>query len=131
MWDERIGVWCAIDFEAWDRDHTLLTEFGWSLVRWENGEEVEERGHLIVKERRGYQNTYVHQWRDVRILIVYPSYLGSPFAISSLVIQHYQYGTSEDVDKTTLRSRIHELILRNTKRGPLFLVFHDCGGDIK
>jgi hypothetical protein len=22
---QRVGVWCALDFEAWDRDHTTLT----------------------------------------------------------------------------------------------------------
>ena len=64
-------MWCAVDFEAWDRDHALLTEFGYSLVRWPGGdaEPGEERGHLIVHERRGYRSTYVAQYRDVRTLI--------------------------------------------------------------
>lgn len=30
----KIGTWIAMDFEAWDRDHTVLTEIGWRLVQW-------------------------------------------------------------------------------------------------
>lgn len=59
-----------MDFEAWERDHTLLLEFGWSIVRWADGEEVLEDGHLIVKERQAYQN---HMWvqgnKDVCVLL--------------------------------------------------------------
>jgi hypothetical protein len=65
LWATKVGVWCAIDFEAWDRDHTLLTEVGWSLVEWRDGVMIEENVHLIVAERRGYKSTYVEQWRDV------------------------------------------------------------------
>lgn len=66
FWRDKVGVWCAVDFEAWDRDHSLLTEFGWSLVRWEDGKEIEEKGHMIVEERRIYTNTYVPNHREVR-----------------------------------------------------------------
>ncbi|KAF9821138.1 hypothetical protein IEO21_00746 [Rhodonia placenta] len=115
FWAAGVGTWCAIDFEAWDRDHKLLTEFGWSLVRWEgddnaDGEKklIEEEGHLIVKERRGYTNTYVPQYRD-----------------------HFGFGQSEDVDKTTFAQRIRDLITMHRAAGPLFLVFHDSHQDIK
>ncbi|TFY50932.1 hypothetical protein EVJ58_g10826 [Rhodofomes roseus] len=44
IWAAKVGTWLAIDFEAWDRDHSLLTEYGWSLVRWE-GEGDNKREH--------------------------------------------------------------------------------------
>lgn len=34
------GTFLAIDVETWEHDHDLLTEFGWSLVRWSGGNEV-------------------------------------------------------------------------------------------
>ena len=40
LWAARLGTWCAMDFEAWDRDHSLLTEFGWSAARWPAGEKM-------------------------------------------------------------------------------------------
>jgi hypothetical protein len=70
FWSDKVGVWCALDFEAWDRDHSLLTEFGWSLIRWENGNEVGEKGHMIVEERRLYTNTYVPNHREVRLCLL-------------------------------------------------------------
>lgn len=66
FWREKKGVWCALDFEAWERDHTVLTEFGWCFVAWENGIEVEEKGHLIVHEAQYYNNSqYVPDHRYV------------------------------------------------------------------
>ncbi len=64
-WAAKAGTWIAIDIEAWDRDHTVLTEFGWSLIRWENGEEISEAGHLTVEEHRSYYNTFVAHNREV------------------------------------------------------------------
>ena len=66
LWAARLGTWCAMDFEAWDRDHTLLTEFGWRLVQWVDEQPVKEHGHLIVNERRQYTQHYVPDNRDVR-----------------------------------------------------------------
>jgi len=43
----------------------MITEFGWSLVRWENGQEIPEHGHFIVKEYRSYTNTYVPNHKEV------------------------------------------------------------------
>ncbi|KAI0921070.1 hypothetical protein AcW2_006160 [Taiwanofungus camphoratus] len=108
FWAQRVGTWCALDFEAWDRDHTVLTEFGWSLVRWENEEAVEEMGHLIVKEHKGFTNTYVDQHRD-----------------------NYNFGESEEVSKREFKRRICDLIAKHRATGPLFLVFHDNHQDIK
>lgn len=66
FWSERAGTWLAIDFEGWERDHNLITEFGWSSIRWENGADIRECGHIIVQEHRQYYNgTYVRDERDV------------------------------------------------------------------
>lgn len=67
FWAAKKGVWCAVDFEAWERDHTVLTEFGWSIIGWKDSSPVEDRGHLIVDEARLYTNTqYVPDYRYVR-----------------------------------------------------------------
>ncbi|KAN0097512.1 hypothetical protein V8E55_001958 [Tylopilus felleus] len=108
FWSQKLGVWCALDFEAWDRDHTLLTEFGWSIVRWEGDERIEEQGHLVVEEHMYYTNTYVPNHR-----------------------RHYTFGTSEQVNKATFKSRIQTLLADLRSRGPLFLIFHDNHQDIK
>lgn len=44
----------------------MVTEFGWSTVRWEDGKEVQEQGHLVVDERKYYRNTYVPNNKEVR-----------------------------------------------------------------
>jgi hypothetical protein len=70
FWREKKGIWCALDFEAWELDHTVLTEFGWSFVGWDNGIGVEEHGHLIVDEARTYTNSqYVPDHRYVSFII--------------------------------------------------------------
>jgi hypothetical protein len=65
FWAAQKGNWLAIDFEAWDRDHSLLLEYGYSLVQWKNGERIEKNGHLIIKEHRGFHQTYIEEYRDV------------------------------------------------------------------
>ncbi|EPQ59436.1 hypothetical protein GLOTRDRAFT_35133 [Gloeophyllum trabeum ATCC 11539] len=108
FWAEETGIWCALDFESWEYDHTVLTEFGWSLIRWENGKEIDEQGHLIVKENRTYSNgTYVPDYRD-----------------------NFLFGTSETISKKAFKQRITDLLSEWTKTGPLFLVFHDARSDI-
>ena len=32
LWSEQRGIWCAVYFEAWDRVHRIITEFGWSTL---------------------------------------------------------------------------------------------------
>lgn len=66
FWHERRGAWLAIDFEAWEMDSTVLTEYGWSCVQFRDGEEHTSNGHLIVKEHMIYTNSkYVMGCRDV------------------------------------------------------------------
>ncbi|KAH9482738.1 Good for full DBP5 activity protein 2 [Psilocybe cubensis] len=109
FWSEKKGVWCAMDFEAWELDHTVLTEFGWSLAGWKDGSLVEDRGHLIVEEARSYINSqYVPDHR-----------------------YDYTFGTSETVKKALFKKRIQYLVKSLNEYGPVFLVFHDNSQDIK
>jgi hypothetical protein len=106
----------------------LLTEFGWSLVRWEDGKEINEQGHLVVQERRRYTNTYVPNNREV-----INSFICSSSQIGHLMYsdQRYNFGETEFIDKKQFKERIQGLISDLTKKGPLFLVFHDNSQDIK
>ncbi|KAI0771598.1 hypothetical protein BD413DRAFT_613103 [Trametes elegans] len=109
LWAARAGTWLAVDFEAWDMDHTLLTEFGWARARWgADGKLVREHGHLVVKEHRSFTQKYVPNNREF-----------------------YKFGDSEIVNRATFRQRIQDLISQPKKEGPLFLVFHDASQDIK
>ncbi|KAM5540481.1 hypothetical protein V8D89_005939 [Ganoderma adspersum] len=108
LWAAKLGTWLAIDFEAWDRDHTLLTEFGWRLVQWQDEQQKRDHGHLIVRERRMYTQTYVPNNKD-----------------------RYNFGESIQVNKHEFKDRIRDLIETYRKAGPLFLVFHDSSGDLK
>ena len=67
LWAEKVGTWLALDLEQWEMDHTVLTELGWSVVGWKDGEMVEDRGHFIVEENAKYYNgQYVVDRRMVR-----------------------------------------------------------------
>ncbi|KAH9999883.1 hypothetical protein BJV77DRAFT_975193 [Russula vinacea] len=109
LWNEQRGVWCAVDFEAWDMDHTVITEFGWSTLRWINGEPFEDMGHLIVGKHRGYTNHLSQKTKGL----------------------YYHFGQSEDVTMKQLKERIHTMIQSMATPGPLFLVFHDNSQDLK
>ncbi|KAG9123228.1 hypothetical protein FRC07_000073 [Ceratobasidium sp. 392] len=110
----------AIDFEGWEREHTMITEFGWAVVRWEEVEgevkegeekfrEVREEGHWTVKEYAAYRNgTFVLDNRD-----------------------RYDFGKTEVLSKDAFKSRIGELITKHATEGPLYLIFHDRYGDVK
>ncbi|KAJ7129568.1 hypothetical protein C8R44DRAFT_777095 [Mycena epipterygia] len=105
----KTGTWCSFDFEAWERDHSAITEFGYSSVRWENGKEVEECGHFTVKEHRSLMNgVYVAENR-----------------------KNYNFGTSVEVTKAGLKAKLSSLISDMHSHGPIFLVFHDSSQDIK
>ncbi|QRW02239.1 hypothetical protein RhiLY_01236 [Ceratobasidium sp. AG-Ba] len=119
VWGEKCGVWIAIDFEGWERDHTMITEFGWSLIRWEEKEdvkegedkfeEIREEGHWTVKEYAAYRNgTFVADNRN-----------------------RYDFGKTEALSKETFKKRIGDMINQYATQGPLYLVFHDRYGDVK
>lgn len=76
FWADKTGVWLAIDFEAWEMDHTVMTEFGWSAINWEDGREVNQQGHLILRENVTYHNgKYVPDHREVRYPIISTYYI--------------------------------------------------------
>ncbi|RDB22845.1 putative nucleolar protein C2C4.08 [Hypsizygus marmoreus] len=108
-WAEKKGVWCSIDFEAWELDHTVITEFGWRYVAWKDGEEIHEAGHLIVDEHQKYRNSkYVPERR-----------------------YDYGFGESQIVKRSSFKTRICALLEQLPQHGPVFLVFHDNNQDIK
>lgn len=66
LWASHKGIWMAVDFEAWEMEHKVLTEFGWSSIRWDNGDEITSEGHLINQSNYNYRNTkYVPDNKDV------------------------------------------------------------------
>ncbi|PBK72698.1 hypothetical protein ARMSODRAFT_953098 [Armillaria solidipes] len=109
FWAKNKGVWCAIDFEGWEMEHTMITEFGWSIIRWENGKEVEDHGHLQIKEALGYRNgKYVADNR-----------------------MNYNFGESQVISKKQFPEYIEAMIQDLAQYGAIFLVFHDNSQDIK
>ena len=126
LWSAKTGVFCSVDFEAWEYDHTLITEFGWSYVGWKDGVKIEEKGHFINDAAKNYWNRkYVQDYRDVRQI---------PFTqvYHCLLIpaQHY-IGESERLKKSDFEQRIRDKIASLREFGPVFLVFHDPVQDVK
>ncbi|KAF9513247.1 hypothetical protein BS47DRAFT_1376767 [Hydnum rufescens UP504] len=108
-WAMNTGVWIAVDFEGWEMKNDDITEFGYSLIRFEDGKTVEEEGHWTVKEMASTHNfKYLPDNRE-----------------------HYHFGQSIEKPLKTLTRHVQELIAKCNEPGPLFLVFHDAHGDIK
>jgi len=108
-WKGKKGTWCALDFEAWEYEHTVLTEFGWRSVTWSEGEETYEAGHIIIPEHEKYRNG---NWvADQRY--------------------DYDFGTSEKVKKGVFPDRVCDLLVKLKAHGPVFLVFHDHNQDVR
>lgn len=84
------GTWIAADFEAWEYEHQIITEFGFAEMKWlpaqtpssVDGKETSEAnaanqqqrmeatvtrtGHWILQEHKSYRNgAYVQDNRDV------------------------------------------------------------------
>jgi len=109
IWAAKGISWCSLDFESWELQHSVITEFGYSSIRRNDGTEVEDRGHLILKEARLYRNgQYVPENRE-----------------------HYLFGESQEVNKAELKRKICDLISGMRHHGPIFLVFHDPSQDMK
>ncbi|KAJ7665526.1 hypothetical protein B0H17DRAFT_1090798 [Mycena rosella] len=109
FWATKTGTWCSLDFESWEKDHEVLTEFGYSSVGWNDGMEVEDCGHCTIKEHRMYTNgVYVPENRN-----------------------RYQFGDSEEISTTQLKTRITELLSGMRLNGPVYLVFHNPSQDLK
>ncbi|KAH8813461.1 hypothetical protein DL96DRAFT_1535635 [Flagelloscypha sp. PMI_526] len=109
------GSWLALDFEAWEKDHTCITEFGYSSLSFSSTVGVEGRrandvGHFIVKERQQYRNgTEVEDNMD-----------------------NFDFGESQIVGVKRFSRAICDLIeTYKTPDAPLFLVFHNYVQDMK
>ncbi|KAG8928620.1 hypothetical protein FRC02_006672 [Tulasnella sp. 418] len=106
---KKNAVWCSIDFEAWEGASDVITEFGYTVLRWQDGTEVSESGHWVIAERNNKRNgQYVPDNRD-----------------------HYLFGDTLSMNRHVFKDRIKELIASLSQLGPLMLVFHDFSGDIK
>jgi hypothetical protein len=68
IWQAGIGTWLAMDFEAWEREHTVVTEFGWASIHVQDGDDIREQGHLKLRYGNTvyYNGTYVPNHREVR-----------------------------------------------------------------
>jgi hypothetical protein len=56
-WLDQNATWVGLDFEAWEMYHQDLTEFGYAMIRFHKGQQVEsEEGHWIVLERKHLRN---------------------------------------------------------------------------
>lgn len=103
------GTWLAMDFEGWERDHNLLTEFGYSQLTWVAGEPCLVEGHTVPKENSSYRNGY--------------------FVVDAR--HNYEFGETRTTPLAQWKQEIHDLISQAAEQGPLFLVFHDKRGDIE
>lgn len=125
----KVGVWCAIDFEAWEMKHDDILEFGYSIYRWEEGNLVgPEDGHWTVKERRAYRNSkYIVDNKEVRS----QSMALRLSLIKVLGVKYFSFGRTIEKPLKTFTKHIQDLVAKNNNPGPLYLVFHDAHGDVQ
>ncbi|KAJ7764970.1 hypothetical protein DFH07DRAFT_810980 [Mycena maculata] len=102
LWSAKEGVWCALSFDAWEVDHTAISDVGWSLVRWESGTEISQRGHLVVKENQTYKKTQIEDGSDIQLVS----------------------------KATSLKGKVNDLFSELRQHGPVFLVSNDVKGDL-
>ncbi|KAF7355399.1 hypothetical protein MSAN_01456600 [Mycena sanguinolenta] len=108
LWGAKTGLWCAMSFNAWEVDHTALSDVGWAVVRWDasaGGEtaEVMEGAHLVVEANQKYKKTELED--------------GAVY---------------ETVTKTALKQKLQSLFARIEQHpGPVFLLSNDASGDVK
>jgi hypothetical protein len=121
LWEAKQGVWCALNFAAWEVDHTAISDVGWSLIRWESGTEVSERAHLVVKENQTYKKTVLEVGG-----VAFPRRLKFHSLFTS------QDGAEHEiVTKATLKLKINNLFSQLSQHAPIFLVSNDSKGDLK
>lgn len=100
----------AIDFESWERDHTLITELGVSIREWGDQDSIKTQDHhFIVSEHRSYTNSvFVKGNRD-----------------------HFNFGSSRTMSLKEIISWLKETISSYMLKQPLFLIFHGGSEDIR
>ncbi|EJD53596.1 hypothetical protein AURDEDRAFT_141640 [Auricularia subglabra TFB-10046 SS5] len=103
------GTWIALDFEGWERDHEVITEFGYTKLTWVDGKPVIEDGHWVPQEHTGYRNgQYVVDNRN-----------------------HFLFGETRVISLKQFMADVRKMISDAAAQGPLFLVFHDFNNDLK
>lgn len=136
----------ALDVEFWERDHNVLTEFGWSVVEFvrdeETGKVLERREdqHAVIKENQRFRNgRFAPDARDVSSFS-FPflrdnarkeSMINEFMFAPSLVLKHFDFGRTLTLPSSALYYLLHALFQTLSSTHPLFLVFHDPRGDLK
>lgn len=134
------GTWIAADFEAWERDHTVITEFGFAELKWSPVSDTQEflvdgnpqsPGPTSVKpptttsEKFQPVITRTGHW----ILKENQYYRNGEFCQDNR--DRFSYGQSEVLPRSDFIRRIQELVKPEACDEPLFLVFHDHSQDLK
>ncbi|GAA5985151.1 hypothetical protein JCM10908_002545 [Rhodotorula pacifica] len=108
------GAFLALDVEAWEFDHDLLLEFGWSIVEYVKDEktgrvsERRETQHVVVKENARRRNRkFAPDARD-----------------------HFDFGRTITLPQQTIFHLLSGLFSALSANQPLFLVFHDPRMDL-
>ncbi|GAA5865583.1 hypothetical protein JCM3774_002058 [Rhodotorula dairenensis] len=108
------GAFLALDVEAWEFDHDLLLEFGWSIVEYVKDEvtgkvsERRETQHVVVKENARRRNRkFAPDARD-----------------------HFDFGRSITLPQQSIFHLLSGLFSALSANQPLFLVFHDPRMDL-
>ncbi|CEQ42340.1 SPOSA6832_04149 [Sporobolomyces salmonicolor] len=109
------AAFIALDVEFWERDHSVLLEFGWSVVEFvkeEGSKKVKERRqdqHVVIKENRGRRNgRYSPDARD-----------------------HFDFGRTLTLPSESLYYLLHALFSTLSSTSPAYLIFHDPRGDLR
>lgn len=51
------GTWIAADFEAWERDHTVITEFGFAELKWSPVDDRQQSPSTDAKPQNGTRSS--------------------------------------------------------------------------
>ncbi|GAA6016827.1 hypothetical protein JCM10207_003265 [Rhodosporidiobolus poonsookiae] len=108
------AAFVALDVEFWERDHSVLLEFGWSVsefIRDEDGKVKTRREvqHVVIKENAKWRNgRYAPDARD-----------------------HFDFGRTLTLPQDTLHTLLSALLSTLSATQPVYLVFHDPRGDLR
>ncbi|KAF7332087.1 hypothetical protein MKEN_00089200 [Mycena kentingensis (nom. inval.)] len=99
----KTGVWCALNIAAWERDHTVLSDAGWSSISWDDaGAEVAQNGHCVVAKNQTYRKT------------------------------HFEEDSAHELmSMATVKQRIQQLFVDLHTHGPVLIISTDGKGLVK
>ncbi|GAA5996068.1 uncharacterized protein JCM10292_004927 [Rhodotorula paludigena] len=109
------ATFIALDVEFWEREHSVLLEFGWTLLEYteevDSGEITERREdqHVIIKENKSKRNgRHAPDARD-----------------------HFDFGRSITLSQNSLYHLLSALLTSHSSAHETFLIFHDPRGDMR